>query len=436
MTPNREPAEPLSEGERATGTPPANAHRSAPVSPALPRMRTMRSNTPFLATTLLVGASALGLIAAVGQETPQDVKKVEELSADHSLACIVDREGVATVRPATSARATCAEPHDRLFTGDWLATGARGANALSVKTRSGGTLILGPGAQVELVDASHLQVLSGEVEVGASEESPLTVAGPGGASVTVTSKKVFRTRGAKFETLDAEPKWLSGYKSGQSTEALGSLLANVDGRDVPLTIGYHTVNVDVRDQIARTVIEESFVNHTDHVLEGVFYFPLPADASISSFGMWIGNELVEGDIVEKEKARAIYEQILREKRDPGLLEWSGGNVFKARVYPIGGEKRVKIAYTQVLPKTGDTWSYHYALQSEALRLHPLAKLSITVKVSSAEPLAAAVSPSHSCRTRMTDHAASVEFEATEYTPDRDFELRVATKPAPCALTFV
>lgn len=396
----------------------------------------MRSTTPFLATTLFVGASALGFFAAVGQETPQDARKVEELSADHSLACVVDREGVATVRPATSERSLCADAHDRLFTGDWLATGARGANALSVRLKSGDTLILGPGAQVELVDATHLQVLSGEVEIGASEKSPLTVAGPGGASVTANGKKVVRARGGKFETLDAEPTWLSGYKAGQSTEALGSLLANVDGRNVPLTLGYHTVHVDVRDQIARTVVEESFVNHTDHVLEGVFYFPLPADASISSFGMWIGDELVEGDIVEKEKARAIYEQILREKRDPGLLEWSGGNVFKARVYPISGEKRVKIAYTQVLPKTGDTWAYHYALQSELLRLHPLSKLSIDVKVSSAEPLAAVASPSHTCRTRMTEHSASVEFEASEYTPDRDFELRVATKPSSGALTFV
>ena len=93
-----------------------------------------------------------------------------------------------------------------------------------------------------------------------------------------------------------------------------AVTATVDGRNVPLTVGYHKVSVDIRDQIARTVIEESFVNHTDAVLEGVFHFPLPQDASISGFGMWIGEQLVEADIVEKQRAREIYETILREKR--------------------------------------------------------------------------------------------------------------------------
>ena len=133
--------------------------------------------------------------------------------------------------------------------------------------------------------------------------------------------------------------WLKGFKGTTNAESIGSLIAKVDGRVTPLTVGYHKVTVDIRDQIARTVIEESFVNHTNAQLEGVFYFPLPDDASISGFGMWIGNELVEADVVEKQRAREIYETILRENRDPGLLEWSGGNIFKASVYPIVAEFR-------------------------------------------------------------------------------------------------
>ena len=204
-------------------------------------------------------------------------------------------------------------------------------------------------------------------------------------------------------------------------------MAKVDGRNAPLTVGYHKVTVDIRDQIARTVIEESFVNHTDGRLEGVFYFPLPQDASISGFGMWIGDELVEADVVEKQRAREIYETILRERRDPGLLEWSGGNIFKARVFPIEphSEKRIKITYTQVLPLQGNAYRYSYALQSEMLKQHPLRELAIDVKLNSAVPLAerhlARRTPRGSTRRA---HSAHVEFAAQEYTPTRDFEVVV------------
>src|SRR5688500_434105 len=151
--------------------------------------------------------------------------------------------------------------------------------------------------------------------------------------------------------------------------------------------------------MVRTTIEESFVNHADGVLEGQFHFPLPADASISGFGMWIGDRLVEADIVEKQRAREIYETILREKRDPGLLEWTGGNIFKARVYPIPahGEKRIKIVYTQVLPRKGERYRYSYALQSDLLKQNPLRQLDLEVTISSTQPLGSVTCPTHRTR---------------------------------------
>ena len=139
--------------------------------------------------------------------------------------------------------------------------------------------------------------------------------------------------------------------------------------------------------------------------------------------MWIGDKLVEADIVEKQRAREIYETILREKRDPGLLEWAGGNDFKARVYPIPprGEKRIKITYTQVLPLRGNRYRYSYALQSELLKQHPLRDLSIDLKVNSAVPIKSVSSPTHPARVAVTEHSGHVEFSAQEYTPTRDFE---------------
>lgn len=386
---------------------------------------------------MLAGPSRLSLalllasVAALAGRPVQDA-----LSTDTSVGRIVDREGSAARRGASADRWGPADAGARLVARDWLRTGARGANALALELAGGGRLTLGPGGLLEVHDGARVELQDGELEILPAEGTSVTVAGPGGASTDVRERAVLRAQGGALTPLDEEPRWLAGYRSDSSSEALGSLLCEIDGRNVPLTMGYHQVSVEVRDQIARTVIEESFENHTSSVLEGVFYFPLPADASISGFGMWIGEELVEGEIVEKERAREIYETILREKRDPGLLEWAGGNLFKARVYPIGAEKRIRISYTQVLPKQGDEYVYRYALESDLLRQFPLRQLRIQVDVSSTEPLGGVSCSTHACRIQSSEHAARVEFEAQEYRPDQDFELVLRSAAQPGAVTLV
>ncbi len=394
-----------------------------------------RLRSPQVALVALAFAGLL-LTALTAPAAPAPPQERDSLAAETPIGWVLEREGGALRKPVLARRWGVAERGEALEVGDWLEVAARGANALEVRLATGARLTLGPGSLVELVAADSLRLARGDAALDPRKGGELAVAGPGDQTFQVDTPTVLRARGRDLERLDEPPLWLSGYRANASTEALGSLLANVDGRNVPLTIGYHSVKVDIRDQIARTVIEESFVNHTSSVLEGVFYFPLPADASISGFGMWIGDELVQGDIVEKERARRIYETILRERRDPGLLEWTGGNLFKARVFPIGSEKRIRIAYTQVLPSRDGSYAYHYALQSELLRKTPLRRLEITVDVHSAEPLTSVECPSHPCRVRSTEHAARVEFSADEFAPERDFELRIAARPDAQGLTLV
>ncbi len=383
------------------------------------------------AIVLLAVAIIIALPGHAQEKKPGQVSQPARktpLSDSAFIGRVVDREGTASIKPVMHQRWAVADENVPLEPGDWLQTGKRGANALVVRLKGGARLILGPGALAEVIDGAKVRLIRGEMEIAAPEKTAVTLLGPDTkTALNITGVKVFRAKDKEVKALAAEPRWLAGYKNNMSTEAMGSLLANVEGRNVPLTLGYHKVTVDIRDQIARTVVEESFINHTSHVLEGIFYFPLPQDASISGFAMWIGDELVEADIVEKQRAREIYETILREKRDPGLLEWTGGNIFKARVYPIAHEKRIRITYTQVLPKADGCYRYDYSLQSEMLRLHPLKTLQIIVKLYSAEPLASVECPSHPCRIEATEHSASIEFEAQEYTPKSDFELHISTK---------
>jgi hypothetical protein len=347
----------------------------------------------------------------------------EKLIDDGRIGKVTDAQGIVSIKPVLHERWSPVQSRLVLKPGDLLQTDARGANAVALKLLKSGQVIVGPHSTVELVQANEIHLMAGEIEISAAVNAPIELQGPDKQKMTISDKQLIRVEKEKLVRVDKEPVWLQGFKGTTANESLGSLIATVDGRNVPLTVGYHHVSVDIRDQIARTVIEESFVNRTNAVLEGVFYFPLPQDASISGFGMWIGDQLVEADIVEKQRAREIYETILREKRDPGLLEWSGGNIFKARVYPIPGhgEKRIKISYTQVLPLQGNRYRYSYALQSEMLKQHPLRDLTIDLKVNSALALKNVTSPTHTARIAKTEHSGHVEFSAQEFVPTRDFE---------------
>ncbi|MFN0053855.1 MAG: VIT domain-containing protein, partial [Planctomycetales bacterium] len=365
------------------------------------------------------------------------------LTEDGRVGKVTDRQGIVTLRPAAQQRWTPVCEPLLLRTGDWLRTDSRGAHAAAVKLSSQSVLTIGPGTLIEILSPNRVRLHTGELEVQPDSATPLELAGPGDQGVSIAERTFYRLTQEKLTKVTRAPPWLGYFQGTTHQESLGSLIAHpkgttVETRNIPLTVGYHHVTVDIRDQIARTVIEESFVNRENVELEGVFYFPLPQDASISGFGMWIGNELVEADIVEKQRAREIYEQILREKRDPGLLEWSGGNIFKASVYPIPAhaEKRIKISYTQVLPARGTSYRYSYALQSDLLKLHPLRDLSLDVTVHSALPLRRISSPTHTVRADHTAHAAHVAFAAQDYVPTRDFEVVVETDRQSSDVTLI
>ena len=110
------------------------------------------------------------------------------------------------------------------------------------------------------------------------------------------------------------------------------------------------INVDVIGNIATTTYDMTFSNSSNRVLEGEFEFPLDNGQTVSRYALDINGKLREGVVVEKEKGRQVFETIVRQKIDPGLVEMTSGNNFKTRVYPIpaNGSRRVVIAYEHEL----------------------------------------------------------------------------------------
>ncbi len=207
----------------------------------------------------------------------------------------------------------------------------------------------------------------------------------------------------------------------------------------PLSVKYHRVNVEIIDQVAKTSVDQVFVNHFGRDIEGTYIFPVPEGASVSDFAMFIGNERVKGEILDSREARRIYEDIVRRMRDPGLLEYMGRNLFRARVYPIpaNGEKRVQISYTEVLKAENGLVKYLYPLNTERFSRDPLTDVSIAVRVESRVPLVNIYSPSHKISVRKEGEGlARVGYEDKDVRPDKDFLLYYSLSKDDIGLSFL
>jgi Ca-activated chloride channel homolog len=197
--------------------------------------------------------------------------------------------------------------------------------------------------------------------------------------------------------------------------------------------------VKIKDQIAQTSIDQEFYNPNSQQLEGTFLFPVPKGAQIDKFTMEINGKQVEAELLAADKARGIYEDIVRKTKDPALLEYAGRDLFKVRIFPIEAhaKKRITLAYTQVLKLDSGLANYILPLNTEKYSAKPVKSLSLKVDLEMRRPLKSIYSPSHNAQIkRHGDNRAVVGFETTDSEPDTDFQLFFSTENSEVGLDLL
>ncbi len=192
-----------------------------------------------------------------------------------------------------------------------------------------------------------------------------------------------------------------------------------------LRVKTHNVTVTIDNQVAKTQIDQTFVNDSEYQLEGTYIFPLPEDATISDFVMYVDGQRLEGKVLDRDQAQQIYEDIVRRRRDPALLQYIGRGAFQARIFPIlpKTEKRIEISYSQVLKAENGLVKYVYPLSTEKFSPQPLGNVSINVSLQSPQAIKAIYSPTHNVSVaRESDFKAKIGYEESNVKPDRDFVL--------------
>lgn len=228
-------------------------------------------------------------------------------------------------------------------------------------------------------DRTHVQVFRGPVDIVA-----------GGATARVESGQEAVLQDGRVDVVSSLAHGVGlaeGFVPADDTapvRGVGELRARKPGqkeeKDRAVTLKKHAVKIRIAGNVARTEIDEEFMNETDDVLEGVYRFPLPPGAQMERLALEVDGKLVEGEFVDKTRAAGIFRGALHTATpqvkpvedivwvpgpwgDPALLEWQRAGRFELRIYPIPkrASRRVVMAYTEPVREVSGVRKYTYPL---------------------------------------------------------------------------
>jgi len=218
-----------------------------------------------------------------------------------------------------------------------------------------------------------------------------------------------------------------GLARGPAVEAAGLLVAD-GGFGGVLEVQDHAVDVTINNGIAVTRVTQVFKNTENRTVEALYSFPVPKGASVANFSMWINGKEMVGEVLEKKRAREIYESYKRTRVDPGLLEQVDYKTFEMRIFPIGPQasQKVEITYYQELEVDADWAVYVYPLATSprpGLAAETKGKFSFSLDAKSSVPIVKMESPSHAqdfVLTKVAPNYRQASMETTGGSLAKDF----------------
>ena len=256
----------------------------------------------------------------------------------------------------------------------------------------------------------------------------------------------------------------------------GTLLLKSEGSTFAVPAVATEAEIRVSGIVARAVVKQTYRNPYDSWFEGIYVFPLPENAAVDHMRMKVGDRVIEGDIQERQAARAQYEQAKSSGRRAALVEQERPNLFTTSVanIPPRGEIVVEIEYQQTLkyesgsfslrfpmvvgPRyipgtpaegqgTGTGWAPNTNQVPDAARITPPVldparhapsnPVRLKIVLDAGVPLARVDSPYHAIVQRDTDGGRIVELAEGSVPANKDFELKwtPAASHAPQAALF-
>ncbi|HJR63374.1 MAG TPA: VIT domain-containing protein [Gemmatimonadaceae bacterium] len=123
------------------------------------------------------------------------------------------------------------------------------------------------------------------------------------------------------------------------------------------------VKAEISGFLARTVVEQTYVNPFESAIEAVYVFPMPSLAAVNDFVMQIGSRRIVGIVRPREEAERIYQQARARGQTASLLTQERPNIFTQNVANIeaGGTVRIRITYFERLKYEHGEYAYVFPM---------------------------------------------------------------------------
>jgi Ca-activated chloride channel family protein len=185
-----------------------------------------------------------------------------------------------------------------------------------------------------------------------------------------------------------------------------------------------SVDAEIESSVAQVVVSQTFNNVGSTTIEASFIFPLPYDGAVDSLTFLVEGKEFTGELLDADEARKRYEAIVRENRDPALLEWVGTGLYQTSVFPIppGQARTVELRYTQLLRQQDGLTEFSFPTKCARQSVAP-GKTSFSTRIVGETEIKNVYSPTYDVKVeRVAKNVVQTTCVLENATPARDFRL--------------
>jgi len=227
--------------------------------------------------------------------------------------------------------------------------------------------------------------------------------------------------------------------------AQGPVAPAVPGPGDGVAIVRTTVRAAIEDGAATTTIEQAFANRGARPAEATWLLPLPEGAIADGLKLIVDGKETSAEVLDQAAARTVYETIVRQRRDPALLEYMGAGLLRARVFPIPPQREVtvQVRLRQSLPLHAGLGEWSLPLRALRIGERNEGPIGVDVTVRAGSALKTVVASRSDAEVRWKgENEARIAFEIAPATPverelsvlfglaDREFGMHALTYRRP------